>query len=368
MRLGKNGDTHMTIFSNDFWKKKSVLITGHTGFKGSWLSIWLSSLGAKVSGYSLPPNTNPNLFNIFKLDEILSNNYIADIRKIESLKKAILDSQPEIIIHMAAQPLVRYSYLNPVDTYSTNIMGIVNLLECVRSVESVRALVVVTSDKCYENKDWLWGYRENDSLGGHDPYSNSKACAELVTSAYRDSFFPFDKYCDHKVAIASARSGNVIGGGDWSDDRLIPDAIKAFSIGKKLHIRNPLAIRPWQHVLESLSGYLLLAQSLYLYGPKFNGSWNFGPNNSDVMSVNEVVNLLISKWGDSVGWTQDVSENSYESHSLKLDISKSLNELNWSPKWDINTAISKIIEWNEAFLNKENMHNFSLKQIDSYIL
>jgi CDP-glucose 4,6-dehydratase len=283
-----------------FWNGKRVFLTGHTGFKGGWLSLWLASMGAKVTGYALAPNTEPNFFKVALVEKDLEKSHIADIRNLVTLQDAMKEAQPEIVIHMAAQPLVRYSYVNPVETYATNVMGTIHVLEAIRSLECVRAVVVVTTDKCYENKEWAWGYRENEPMGGHDPYSNSKGCAELVTSAYRESYFSPKTYESHRVSIASARAGNVIGGGDWSEDRLIPDAIKAFERGESLMIRNPLATRPWQHVLEPLSGYLVLAQALYKVGAKFDGGWNFGPRDEDARSVQEVINLLIQEWGSGV--------------------------------------------------------------------
>jgi len=349
-----------------FWNGKRVFVTGHTGFKGGWLSLWLASMGAKVTGYSLNPNTSPNFFEVSQVKGDLENSQIADIRNLEKLQKEMVTARPEIVIHMAAQPLVRYSYANPVETYSTNVMGTVNLLESIRTLDCVRAVVVVTTDKCYENKEWAWGYRENEPMGGHDPYSNSKGCAELVTSAYRQSFFSPEKYSKHKVAIASARAGNVIGGGDWSEDRLIPDAIKAFEAKEALIIRNPLATRPWQHVLEPLSGYLVLAQSLYQEGAKFDGAWNFGPRDEDARSVQEVVNLLIKNWESLASWTQDKSEQPHEAHSLKLDCSKARHFLNWVPRWNLETAIENIVEWQKAYQQKSDVRDVSLKQIARY--
>jgi len=349
-----------------FWNGKRVFLTGHTGFKGGWLSLWLSSMGAKVTGYALAPNTAPNFFEVAKVEGILEQSHIADIRHLELLQKAMADAKPEIVIHMAAQPLVRYSYANPVETYATNVMGTVHVLESIRALDCVRAAVVVTTDKCYENKEWAWGYRENEPMGGHDPYSNSKGCAELVTSAYRESFFSPKKYADHQVAIASARAGNVIGGGDWSEDRLIPDAIKAFEAQEALMIRNPLATRPWQHVLEPLSGYLVLAQALYQEGAKFDGGWNFGPRDEDARSVQDVINLLIKNWGSAASWTQDQSEQPHEAHSLKLDCSKARQSLYWVPCWTLEQAIKNITQWHQAYQQHGNMHEMSLQQIASY--
>lgn len=346
-----------------FWKGKKVFLTGHTGFKGSWLSLWLVSMGAKVTGYSLAPNTTPNLFDVLAIDPLIEKSYIADIRDLASLQKAMLVAKPDVVIHMAAQPLVRYSYANPVETYATNVMGTVHVLESARTIDSLRATVVVTTDKCYENKEWVWGYRENEQMGGYDPYSNSKGCAELVTSAYRQSYF------SHKNSInkvASARAGNVIGGGDWSEDRLIPDAIKAFEANKPLMIRNPLATRPWQHVLEPLSGYLILTQALYEHGSGYASGWNFGPRDEDNRTVREVVELVISCWGDSAKWEKEGSEQPHEANLLKLDCSKAYTQLGWTPKWGIELATQKIVEWQKALQKKENMREVSLAQINEY--
>jgi len=358
--------TKLASVNPSFWNGKRVFLTGHTGFKGGWLVLWLSSMGAKVTGYAMAPNTTPNLFELAKVESDLEQSHVADIRDLEELQKAMADARPEIVIHMAAQPLVRYSYSNPVETYAINVMGTVHVLESIRALDCVRAAVIVTTDKCYENKEWAWGYRESEPMGGHDPYSNSKGCAELVTSAYRQSYFSPEKFNQHQVAIATARAGNVIGGGDWSDDRLIPDAIKAFETNKALVIRNPLATRPWQHVLEPLSGYLVLAQSLYQHGAKFDGAWNFGPRDEDARSVQEVVNLLIKDWGSAATWTQDQSEQPHEAHSLKLDCSKARQYLNWVPRWNLEQAIEKITQWHQAHQQQGNMHEISLKQIATY--
>jgi len=349
-----------------FWNGRYVFLTGHTGFKGGWLSLWLASMGAKVTGYALAPNTAPNFFEVSKVKSSLERSHIGDIRDLEKLQKAMADAQPEIVIHMAAQPLVRYSYVNPVETYSTNVMGTVNVLESIRTLDCIRAAVIVTTDKCYENRDLDRGYREDEPMGGYDPYSSSKGCAELVTGAYRQSYFSSDTYSQHKVAIASARAGNVIGGGDWSEDRLIPDAIKAFEAHEALVIRNPLATRPWQHVLEPLSGYLVLAQALYEEGVKFDGAWNFGPRDEDARTVQDVINLLIKKWETSVSWAQDASEQPHEAQSLKLDCSKAHEYLAWTPKWDLERAIQSITDWYHAYQKNENMQQLCLKQINQY--
>ncbi|MBU1775020.1 MAG: CDP-glucose 4,6-dehydratase, partial [Gammaproteobacteria bacterium] len=294
-----------------FWRGKKVFMTGHTGFKGGWLSLWLQSMGAQVTGFALLPPTIPSLFEVADVAQGMTS-IIGDIREAESLAKAVREAAPEIVIHMAAQPLVRYSYANPVETYSTNVMGTVHLLEAVRQTPSVRAVVNVTSDKCYDNKEWVWGYRENEAMGGFDPYSNSKGCAELVASAYRNSFFNPEKYHEHKVALASVRAGNVIGGGDWAADRLIPDILRAISDNKPVVIRSPHAIRPWQHVLEPLSGYLLLAEKLYEQGIAYAEGWNFGPNDEDAKPVQWIVERLTEQWGDGASWLLDGGEHPHE--------------------------------------------------------
>jgi CDP-glucose 4,6-dehydratase len=350
--------------SPDFWNGKKVFLTGHTGFKGSWLSLWLASMGAKVTGFALAPITAPNLFNILDIKPLIVQSHIADIRDLAILQKAMRDASPDIVIHMAAQPLVRYSYLNPVETYAINMMGTVHVLESTRSIDSIRATVVVTTDKCYENKDWVWGYRENEAMGGYDPYSNSKGCAELITSAYRRSYFSNG---DRANQIASARAGNVIGGGDWSEDRLIPDAIRAFEANQPLMIRNPKATRPWQHVLEPLSGYLLLAQGLFEQGSVFSSGWNFGPNDDDNRSVKDVIELIIAGWGGSARWEKELSEQPHEANLLKLDCSKARVQLGWAPKWNLEVAAHKIVDWQKAFQTKENMRTFSIMQINQYM-
>lgn len=347
-----------------FWQNKKVFLTGHTGFKGSWLSLWLSSLGAKVYGYALAPNTSLSLYDTLNINGLVEGSKIADIRDLETLQNSMANFQPDVVIHMAAQPLVRHSYANPVETYAINVMGTVHVLECTRAVNSVRATLVVTTDKCYENQEWVWGYRENEPMGGYDPYSNSKGCAELVTSAYRQSFFTNSALANQ---IASARAGNVIGGGDWSEDRLIPDAIRAFEQKQTLKIRNPLAIRPWQHVLEPLAGYLVLLQALYEHGSTYASGWNFGPNDQDNCQVQEVIDLLISKWVNSARWEKEGLDQPHEANLLKLDCSKARNYLGWSPKWNLEIAVQKIVDWQKSFLDKENMQKISLAQINQYM-
>ena len=351
-----------------FWSGKKVFLTGHTGFKGGWLTVWLSSMGAKVTGFSLAPNTDPNLFAVAGIQSLCEQSHIGDIRDLETLRDAMQLCNPDVVIHMAAQALVRYSYVNPVETYATNVMGTVHVLESIRSCGSVKAAVIVTTDKCYENKEWVWGYRENEPMGGYDPYSNSKGCAELVTASYRQSFFSEKEYAKHGVAIASARAGNVIGGGDWSVDRLIPDALSAFEANKPLMIRNPLSTRPWQHVLEPLSGYLVLAQGLYQEGIALNGAWNFGPNDADARSVQQVVELLIGRWGSSATWQQDGQPALHEAHFLKLDCSKARQELAWSARWSLERAIEAIVQWQAVFRTKGDVPAIMRKQIADYSL
>ncbi|MEI8208813.1 MAG: CDP-glucose 4,6-dehydratase [Methylococcales bacterium] len=353
------------VMTPAFWQGKKVLLTGHTGFKGSWLSLWLQALGAEVTGYALEPPTNPNLFEVANVSAGMTS-IIGDIRDLDKLKAVFSDHKPEIVIHMAAQPLVRYSYVNPVETYSTNVMGTVNLLEAVRSTSGIKAVVNVTTDKCYENREWDWGYRENEPMGGFDPYSNSKGCSELVTAAYRNSYFHPDRYQKHGVALASARAGNVIGGGDWAEDRLIPDIMRAISQSEAVNIRNPHAIRPWQHVLEPLSGYLLLAQKLYENGATLAEGWNFGPNDEDAKPVQWIVEYLTHAWGDGASWLLDGGNHPHEAHYLKLDCSKAKSRLNWAPKWRLEIALDKIIEWQKHYQQGADIRELTLKQIADY--
>ena len=348
-----------------FWKGKRVLLTGHTGFKGSWLSLWLQTMGVQMVGYALAPPTKPGLFEVAGVGRGMTS-IIGDISDLEHLRKVFAAHKPEIVIHMAAQALVRYSYGEPVETYSTNVMGTVNLLEAVRGTESVKAVVNVTSDKCYENREWAWGYRENEAMGGYDPYSNSKGCAELVTSAYRNSYFHPEKYKTHGVALASGRAGNVIGGGDWADDRLIPDIMRAITQGKPVNIRSPHAIRPWQHVLEPLSGYLVLAQKLYEEGTTYAEGWNFGPNDEDAKPVQWIVDKLTKAWGEGASWVLDGGDHPHEAHYLKLDCSKAKTRLDWHPRWHLEDALSAIIEWHRAYRDGKDMHELTLDQICAY--
>lgn len=349
-----------------FWRGKRVFLTGHTGFKGSWLSIWLHSLGAEITGYALPPPTVPSLYGLCRVDR-LGNSVIADVRDADRMREAVARAEPEIVFHLAAQSIVRESYRIPVDTYATNVLGTVHLLEAVRSCASVKALVNVTSDKCYENREGSRGYRERDPLGGYDPYSSSKACSELVTSAYRSSFFNPQNASDRKVCIASARAGNVIGGGDFAPDRLLPDCVRAILGGEAIRLRNPGAIRPWQHVLEPLSGYLLLARHLYDNGSAFAGAWNFGPEETDVRPVAWVVDRFCQLWGNDASRVLDDGSHPHETHTLKLDSSKAKSELLWRPRWDIETALERVVEWTKAFASRDgNLFSLCLSQIAAY--
>lgn len=354
------------MINQSFWNGKRVFVTGHTGFKGSWMCLWLQQMGAIVCGYSLSAPTEPSLFiNAAVAKDMTSLE--GDIRDYKDLYQAINNFKPEIIFHMAAQPLVRLSYDEPVDTYSTNVMGTVHLLEAVRHIGGIRAVINITSDKCYENKEWLWGYRENEPMGGYDPYSNSKGCAELVTAAYRSSYFNINSYSQHGTGVATVRAGNVIGGGDWAQDRLIPDILRAFEKSEAVTVRNPHAIRPWQHVLEPLSGYLLLAQNLYFDGVKYSEGWNFGPNEADATSVGDIVELMVSLWGEDAKWILDDQGHPHEAHYLKLDCSKAKMLLNWVPCWNLDETLERIVLWHKAWLNNANMHEYCIREINSYM-
>ncbi|MCF7804213.1 MAG: CDP-glucose 4,6-dehydratase [Candidatus Marinimicrobia bacterium] len=349
-----------------FFKDKKVLITGHTGFKGSWLSLVLNQFDAKINGYALEPPTIPSLFEEAGLDDIVESK-IGDVRNLEELTEFIHNVDPEFVIHMAAQPLVRDSYEMPVETYETNVIGTVNLLEACRKLPSLKVIINVTTDKCYENQEWHWGYREYEPMGGYDPYSNSKGCSELVTSAYRRSFYNPIDYEEHGVAVATARAGNVIGGGDWASDRLIPDFIRAISEQQKFKIRNPHAIRPWQHVMEPVMAYLVLARMLYLEGPHYSGAWNFGPNDDDVKNVEWIAKTICNLWGEGASYKVNTNTQPHEANYLKLDCSKAKAELNWNPKWDINMALSSIVEWNKARLAGKNVRQITERQINRYL-
>ncbi|MFT6137618.1 MAG: CDP-glucose 4,6-dehydratase [Cyclobacteriaceae bacterium] len=347
---------------NTFWKSKKVFLTGHTGFKGSWLCIWLNSMGATVKGYSLTPNTEPNLFTKANISKEIQSD-IGDIRDLEQLSQSMASFNPEILIHMAAQPLVRLSYIDPVGTYSTNVIGTVNVLEAARSCSNLKAIVAITTDKCYENNEWDWGYRENEPMGGYDPYSSSKGCAELVTSAYRRSFFNGKD----TAFLASARAGNVIGGGDWADDRLVPDILKAFEQSKPVVVRNPLSTRPWQHVLEPLSGYLVLAQELFNNGHEYAEPWNFGPKDEGCQPVHWILDKMVAKWGDGATWELDKNNNPHEAGFLKLDCSKAANRLKWQPKWNLEETLELIIDWHQSYIKGNDVKEACLSQIKKYI-
>lgn len=348
-----------------FWSGKKVFLTGHTGFKGSWLSLWLQQLGAELTGYALLPPTNPSLFDIAHVEKSMTS-VIGDIRDGAMLTNAMRQAAPDIVIHMAAQPLVRRSYVDPVETYSTNVMGTVNLLEAVRQTPSVRAVVNVTTDKCYENKEWVWGYRESEPMGGFDPYSSSKGCAELVTAAYRNSFFSPEKYSEHQVALATARAGNVIGGGDWAEDRLIPDILAAFEKAQPVIIRNPHATRPWQHVLEPLRGYLMLAEKLHTQGTAFAAGWNFGPHSDDARPVEWIVRQLAQQWPEGASWKIDAGEHPHEANYLKLDISKAGHRLHWQPVMRLEQALCLIVDWSRERQAGADMRALTQAQIQAY--
>lgn len=344
----------------DFWRGRSVFLTGHSGFKGGWIALWLSHMGAQVHGYSLQPPTTPNFFNETRLASRLANSTIDDIRSLEALKSAMCAAKPSLIIHMAAQPLVRESYNTPVETFATNVIGTVNVLEAARYAGTVEAIVNITTDKAYENQEWIWPYRENDRLGGHDPYSSSKACAELVAAAYRSSFLN-----KAGIQLASVRAGNVIGGGDWASDRLLPDFLRSIDANEKLRIRSPGAIRPWQHVLEPLSGYLMLAERLLTDGYEFAEAWNFGPEDSDAKSVAWIVDRLCQKISNA-RWELEGEPQPHEAGLLKLDSSKAKAKLRWMPRWPLETALDKTIDWHLAWREGRPMADFSIQQIEAY--
>ncbi|MBF9022602.1 CDP-glucose 4,6-dehydratase [Rhodobacterales bacterium FZCC0069] len=344
-----------------FWKNKTVFLTGHTGFKGGWMAHWLYELGASVHGFSCAPPTQPNFFTETRLQTRLARSVIGDIRDFTALMGALKTSKPDIVIHMAAQSLVRESYKTPVDTFSANVMGTVNLLEAARQVGTAKAIINITTDKCYENKEWIWPYRENDHLGGRDPYSSSKACADIAAAAYRSSFL-----ADANIHLASVRAGNVIGGGDWATDRLLPDFLRALESQKTLSIRSPNAVRPWQHVLEPLSGYLMLAQKLYEEGAAFAEAWNFGPNDEGAKSVGWIVEQLCAQI-PAARWEIHNVKQAHEANMLKLDSSKARARLGWVPRWSLETALSKTIEWHQAWSNREDLAGVTSEQIQVYV-
>ncbi|WP_370631617.1 CDP-glucose 4,6-dehydratase [Methylovirgula sp. HY1] len=354
------------VMRPEFWRNRRVLLTGHTGFKGTWLSLWLQQMRAQVRGLALDPPSSPACFDLVAAARGMED-LRGDIRDPGFVTAAMSDFQPEIVIHMAAQSLVRPSYADPVATYAINVMGTAHVLEAARGCASVRAIVVVTSDKCYENREWDRGYREDDAMGGYDPYSSSKACAELVTAAYLRSFFNPERYADHRVGLASARAGNVIGGGDWAVDRLIPDAMRAFASQRELVVRFPEAIRPWQHVLEPLGGYLRLAQGLYEAGPPCAGAWNFGPDAEAERPVRYLAEQITGLWGDGAAWCAKPDSNApHEAHYLTLDASKARDGLGWHPKLNLDNALALTVAWYKAFSRGQDMHEFTLAQIAAY--
>ena len=349
----------MIIGGNDFWRGKRILLTGHTGFKGSWLALWLKRLGADVTGIAIQPNTSPSLFELGDIQEGMTSHY-CDIRNIKKLQILIDSIQPEIVFHLAAQPLVRASYKDPLDTFSTNIIGTANILDSLRKVESCKVAVMVTTDKVYSNKEWLYPYRESDALGGHDPYSASKAASEIIISSYRDSFL-----AQQGLAVASARAGNVIGGGDWSQDRLIPDAVRAWQAGTAIEIRNPKATRPWQHVLEPLAGYLTLAYKLWSQ-PELSGAYNFGPQPHEVASVRKVIELAkLATDGSQIKYVKD-SSNLHEASLLALETAKSRAILNFSPQWSLEETVARTMKWYKEQQKGTTAIELCLKEISDY--
>ena len=349
------------LISPAFWRGRRVLLTGHTGFKGSWLSLWLQQLGADVTGYALAPATTPNLFSLAEVGHGM-RSVMGDLRDADLLRQTVMEAKPEVVIHMAAQALVRYSYEHPVETYAVNVMGLVHVFEAVRAAPSVRAVVNVTSDKCYDNQEWLWGYRENEAMGGADPYSSSKGCAELITAAYRRSYF------SEGVALASARAGNVIGGGDWAPDRLVPDIMRAIAAGEEVVLRHPQAVRPWQHVLEPLSGYLTLAQALFEQGAAYAEAWNFGPRAEDARPVLWLVEQLTRRWGGEARYRIESGAKAvHEAQLLQLDCSKARLRLDWQARWGLEHSLQAIVDWHQAHQRGEgSLRALCLQQIHTY--
>jgi CDP-glucose 4,6-dehydratase len=353
--------------NHSFWKGRRVFLTGHTGFKGSWLSLWLNALGADTTGFALDPPTQPNLFEQARVANVI-RSIRGDIRDFSHLKNVISECTPEVVIHMAAQSVVRRGYEDPIENYSSNVMGTVHVLEAVRQLQRPCVVVNVTSDKCYENREWDWGYRENEPMGGRDPYSNSKACAELITTAYQQSFFPPESIGGHGVALGSARAGNAIGGGDWTSHQLIPDLMRAFLAGQPCLIRSPSAFRPWQFVLEPLRGYLMLAERLSEDGPRFAAGWNFGPVDTDVKPVSWIADEAMRLWGYQSAWSLDSGAHPEEARALKLDASKASVHLNWRPVLPLQQALAWIVEWYQAYQGGTDLQQVTLKQIEQYEL
>jgi CDP-glucose 4,6-dehydratase len=358
----RNSQVEDMVIDRRFWAGRRVLLTGHTGFKGAWTALVLRSLGAEVHGFARSPDDEKSLFVTAQVERDLLH-CLGDIRDLSAVHRTVAAACPDLIIHMAAQALVRLSYAEPVETYATNVMGTINVLEAARHSPSVKAIVVVTSDKCYENNEWVWGYRESDRLGGHDPYSNSKACTELVIDAYRRSFFRGDE----AARVGSARAGNVIGGGDWARDRLVPDAMRSFLAGESLPLRNPDSLRPWQHVLDPILGYLMLAERLSVGGSIFEGGWNFGPTAANEVSVERIVDCLVSLWGGAARWHRDGREHPHEATYLKLDCSKALSRLGWRPVIGLEESLRLTVEWYRAFLSGTEMRSVTLSQVNEVL-
>ena len=349
------------------WNGRSVFVTGHTGFKGSWLCLLLEELGARVSGFALPPPTQPSLFELANIGASV-NSVIGDVRDYELVLASMREAEPDVVFHLAAQPLVRYSYDNPIETYATNVMGTVHVLEAARTLGSVKAIVAVTSDKCYENREWVYPYRETDPMGGHDPYSSSKGCSELVAAAYRASYFPAGRVSEHGTALATVRAGNVIGGGDWAADRLVPDLVRAFEAGTSPVIRSPGAVRPWQHVLEALAGYVDIAGRLLARETRFADAWNFGPADEDAQPVAWIANRMAEAWGVESGWEDWKGDTPHEAGLLKLDTSKARAELGWRPTLTLLQTLDAIVAWHKAVGVGENARDVTLRQVREFLL
>jgi CDP-glucose 4,6-dehydratase len=347
------------------WQGRRVFLTGHTGFKGGWLSLWLADRGAQIRGYALAPESEPNLFTAASVAAVL-DDVRGDIRDYAKLEASMTEFYPEVVFHLAAQPLVRRSYADPLGTYATNVMGTAHVLEAVRKTPSIRAVVCITTDKCYQNQEWVWPYRETDPLGGFDPYASSKACAEIVSAAYRSSFFPVNRLHEHHVTLATARAGNVIGGGDWSEDRLIPDLIRGFQAKQPVLIRQPKAIRPWQHVLEPLHGYIMLVEQLLAERAQFASAFNFGPSDEDAWPVERIANAVATMWGEGASWVCDAAPSMHEAHCLRLDASKARTELGWQPKLRIETALEWTTAWYRAWRKGAEMRQQTRTQIAAY--